>query len=198
MWDAIAASFDATRRRPWPHVERFLHRTSHEARVLDVMCGNGRHMKVARRDVVGLDFSGPLCRAAAPHGPVVVGDAVRLPFQDASFDAGLCTAGLHGLPAPEDRGATLRELHRVVRSGGEVQITVWSRHAPRFSHLAPEENDLFVPWRRDGHDAPRFYHLYTETTLRSACEAAGFEVLAIDAVSLAEPEDNLVAWLRVR
>lgn len=198
VWERIAHSFDQTRARPWGHVERFLHRRPKDDRILDLMCGNGRHMKTARRDVVGLDFSRPLARAAASHGAAVAGDATRLPFIDQAFDACIYVAGLHGIPDPEGRAASLRELHRVLRPGGEAQVTVWSRDAPRFEkqRLLAGPADVVVPWRRDGMDEPRTYHLYTEASLRAACESAGFTVLSIDAVDLAEEADNLVAWLR--
>ncbi len=199
VWERIAQSFAETRQRPWPHVERFLHRTAKDARILDVMCGNGRHMKIARRDAIGLDFSRPLAAAASEHGPAVAGDATTMPFADGVFDAAVYVAGLHGIPDAADRAASLQELHRVLRPGAEAQVTVWFRDAPRFAamDLPRGPADVTVPWRRNGMDEPRFYHLYTQPELQAACEAAGFEVLSIDPIAIAEAEpDNLVAWLR--
>ena len=157
------------------------------------MCGNGRHL---RPGMVGLDWSRPLVAAAGPAA--AMGDATRLPFPDACFDAAICVAGLHGLPDPAGRAASLREMHRVLRPGGGAQVTVWSRDAPRFQGTAGDGPvDVVVPWRRDGHDVPRTYHLYTTGSLRAACEAAGFHVLAVQGVAIASDEaDNLVATLR--
>ncbi len=200
VWERIATSFAETRQRPWPHVERFMHRTPSDARILDVMCGNGRHMKVARRDAVGLDFSRPLAKAASEHGPAVAGDATNMPFADASFDAAVYVAGLHGIPSPEGRAASMRELHRVLRPDAQAQVTVWFRDAPRFKDLGLPKGpaDVTVPWRRNGMDEPRFYHLYTEASFQKECEAAGFQVLSIDPIAIAAPSpDNLVAWLKV-
>ena len=192
-WKRIGASFDATRQRTWDHVEVFLDDLPTGARVLDVMCGNGRHL---RPGMVGLDWSRPLVAAAGPAA--VMGDATRLPFPEECFDAAICVAGLHGLPDPEDRAASLQELYRVLRPGGVAQVTVWSRDAPRFQDTPGDGPvDVVVPWRRDGHDVPRTYHLYTPDSLRAACEAAGFDAVALRGVAIAaEDPDNLVVVLR--
>lgn len=182
-WETIAASFDRSRRRTWPHVEAFLDGLPAGARVLDLMCGNGRHTAAARSrglDVVALDWSRPLVRIAhGRYGGGVAGDATRLPFRDASFDACIYVAGLHGIPSAEGRATSLRELHRVLRPEGTAQVTVWSREAPRFraEGTPGEPVDVVIPWRSDGHDVARTYHLYTRTALVAEVQAAGFDVL---------------------
>lgn len=204
-WDAIAASFDRTRQRPWGHVVAFLQGLPAGARVLDVMAGNGRHSLCALdagMACVWLDWSrrlATLSSARLPEVPHVVADAVALPFADASFDAAISVAGLHGLPDPAARRASLRELRRVLRPGAPAQVTVWSRHAPRFRDLPAEEHDVVVPWRADGLDEERSYHLYTATTLRRDLEAAGLTVEGVEQRAIASEEpDNLVALARHR
>jgi ubiquinone/menaquinone biosynthesis C-methylase UbiE len=198
VWTAIADSFDRTRARPWPHVVAFLESLPPASRVLDLMCGNGRHARVAAEaahHVVALDWSLPLVRRA--HGDRVLADATRLPLRDATFDACVFVAGLHGLPDPSQRAACLAELCRVLRAGGMAQVTVWARDAPRFRQAAgPADQplDVEVPWRAAGHEAVRTYHLYTAASLRADLEAAGFVVERVAAVAIAAEEaDNLVA-----
>jgi demethylmenaquinone methyltransferase/2-methoxy-6-polyprenyl-1,4-benzoquinol methylase len=93
-------------------------------RVLDVACGTGLvSAAVAARgaDVVGLDQSADmLARARGRGGPrmtFVQGEAERLPFADAEFDALTFTYLLRYVDDPE---ATMRELARVVRPGGRI------------------------------------------------------------------------------
>ena len=96
-------------------------------RVLDVATGTGLvAAALVRRHgcrVVGLDQSGEmLARARArlgddPRVELRVGEAERLPFADASFDALTFTYLLRYV---DDVPATLRELARVVRPGGFV------------------------------------------------------------------------------
>ena len=198
VWTAIADSFDRTRARPWPHVVAFLEALPRGSRVLDLMAGNGRHAKAAvaaGHSVVALDWSRPLL--ARSPGDRVLADAARLPLRTASFDACVFVAGLHGLPDAGQRAACLAELRSVLREGGRAQVTVWSRDAPRFRAAAGPAGqplDVEVPWRADGHDALRTYHLYTAGSLRAELEAAGFRVERVEAVAIAADEpDNLVA-----
>jgi SAM-dependent methyltransferase len=197
VWTAIADSFDRTRQRPWAHVVAFLEGLPPGSRVLDLMAGNGRHARAATtagHDVVALDWSLPL--VSRSPGQRVLADATRLPLRTAKFDACVFVAGLHGLADAADRAACLGELHSVLREGGTAQVTVWSRDAPRFREAgAPgQPTDIGLPWRGDGLDRVRTYHLYTAAALREDLERAGFTVDRVEAVAIAEAEpDNLVA-----
>jgi len=111
-------------------------------RILDVATGTGMVAAElrARADctVVGLDQSPQMLAAArarfAGEGArveLVEGEAERLPFEDASFDALTFTYLLRYV---EDPLATMRELTRVVRPGGRVaslEFGVPPRRLPR-------------------------------------------------------------------
>ena len=96
-------------------------------RVLDVATGTGLVARALVRrygcSVVGLDQSEEMLgRARALVGPdveLVQGEAERLPFEDASFDALTFTYLLRYV---DDPAATLRELARVVRPGGRIAM----------------------------------------------------------------------------
>jgi len=90
---------------------------------LDVACGSGKLTEaLARRAgpggrVIGLDFSREMLRRARleqPRLPFVRGDALALPFADATFDATTIAFGLRNLADPV-RG--LAEMLRVIRPG---------------------------------------------------------------------------------
>jgi demethylmenaquinone methyltransferase/2-methoxy-6-polyprenyl-1,4-benzoquinol methylase len=98
---------------------------------LDVCCGTGDvafALAAAGATVTGFDFSEPMlavarnrARAVAPGGSPVFqqGDALNLPFTDASFDVVTISYGLRNL-ADFDRG--VRELARVLRPGGRLLV----------------------------------------------------------------------------
>lgn len=152
--------------------------------VLDVACGTGVVARAAAARVgptgrvVGLDRARAMLDVAArllPDAEFRLGDAQRLPFDDASFERVLCQAALMFLPDPV-RG--LAELARVVTPDGRVGIQVWGRLESSPGFLAFVE----VAARHAGPDAigllsSYFVHGDLEH-LRRRCQAAGLSVTA--------------------
>jgi phosphatidylethanolamine/phosphatidyl-N-methylethanolamine N-methyltransferase len=98
--------------------------------ILDVGVGTGLELPMfdSATRLVGVDLSEPMLRRAANRvrrdklGNVeglVVMDAMRLAFDDACFDAVVAPYVLTVVPDP---GATLDELLRVVKPGGEIVL----------------------------------------------------------------------------
>jgi demethylmenaquinone methyltransferase/2-methoxy-6-polyprenyl-1,4-benzoquinol methylase len=105
------------------------------SRALDVACGTGdlaiALAEAGRARVVGLDFCRPMLDIAAQKrnghaSPIgyVEGDALRLPFADASFEVVTIAFGLRNLASVEDG---LRELGRVLKPGGRIAVLEFSR-----------------------------------------------------------------------
>jgi demethylmenaquinone methyltransferase / 2-methoxy-6-polyprenyl-1,4-benzoquinol methylase len=100
---------------------------------LDVACGSGKLTAVlagiagSQGRVVGLDFSPQMLEIARREHPGIEfmeGDALNLPFGDASFDASTISFGLRNLADPV-RG--LREMQRVVKAGGRSVVLEFVR-----------------------------------------------------------------------
>ena len=101
--------------------------------VLDVATGSGNAALAAARlqaRVVGVDYVAELLergrRRAAPEGLAIdfrEGDAERLPFADASFDAVISVFGSMFAP---DHEQTAREMLRVTRPGGTIGLASWT------------------------------------------------------------------------
>lgn len=120
-----------------PGAESKLHIAEHRdellqglsGRALEIGCGNGLnfgHYPEAVSEVVAIEPE-PYLRAKAAENAararvtidLRAGEAAPLPFPDASFDAAVVSLVLCTVPDPAE---ALRELHRVVRPGGELRI----------------------------------------------------------------------------
>ena len=188
-YDRIAESFAARRREPWPEVRSFIESLPHGSRVLDLGAGHGRHATILAdrgHRAVALDFSRRLLligRADEPRkgdSPIidwVGGEATKLPFRNASFDASLCIAVLHHLPLESDRLAALAEIQRVLRRRAPVLVSVWAREQPRFQSrpaASAVDGDVEVPWTMpDKTVVPRFYHLFQKGELERLIIGSG-------------------------
>jgi len=150
-------------------------------RLLDLGCGGGRHAFEAFRRgarVIAFDLDADEVRGAAEllsalydEAPsvrpgAVQGNALALPFEDASFERIIASEVLEHIP--ED-GAAMAELARVLKPGGVMAVTV-----PRWF---PER----VCWALSDeyHSNPGGHvRIYTSAELRKRLRTAGLEPFA--------------------
>jgi demethylmenaquinone methyltransferase / 2-methoxy-6-polyprenyl-1,4-benzoquinol methylase len=137
MFDGVAERYDLTndvlslgQTRLWRRAVLAAVDARPGQRVLDLAAGTGTSAAPFRArgaEVVPCDFSLGMLRVGKrrlPHLPFTAGDALRLPFADASFDAVTISFGLRNLADP-DRG--LREMLRVTRPGGRLVVCEFSQ-----------------------------------------------------------------------
>jgi demethylmenaquinone methyltransferase/2-methoxy-6-polyprenyl-1,4-benzoquinol methylase len=139
MFDGVARRYDLTNTvlsfgldRRWRRRVRQCLQLGRGQRVLDLAAGTAvSTVELTRGGVyaVACDFSLGMLRTGRAHRhrrrlPYVAGDATRLPFADATFDAVVISFGLRNVA---DVPAALREMARVVRPGGRLVICEFSR-----------------------------------------------------------------------
>jgi demethylmenaquinone methyltransferase / 2-methoxy-6-polyprenyl-1,4-benzoquinol methylase len=132
MFDRIAPVYDAMNRVMTAGLDRRWRRITLDEvgvqagdRLVDVCCGTGdlaigAHARGA--EATGLDFSAQMLERARRKQPAiewVQGDALALPFDDASFDEATVGFGVRNVA---DLATGLRELRRVLKPGGRVGI----------------------------------------------------------------------------
>jgi len=192
-FDSIAEAFDATRANPWPFVSEWLGGLGPIGTPLvDVGCGNGRHLAQAGTLGIwgmGIDLSPrllELARGRVPEGTgLVVGDARNLPLPDNLAAAVMAIAMLHHVPDAEDRLTVTRELCRIALPGAPVLVSVWALDDPDVAKRARarhdpdgDPRDLLVPWRAvEGSHVDRYYRVIGLAELTDLLAGAGLSVV---------------------
>ncbi|MFC4063862.1 demethylmenaquinone methyltransferase [Actinoplanes subglobosus] len=136
MFDGVAHRYDLTNTvisfgqdRGWRRSTRAALGLRPGERVLDVGAGTGVSTEELSRSgafAVGADISVGMLRAGRrvrAEVPLLAGDALRLPFADATFDAVTISFALRNVV---DTGAALREFARVTRPGGRLVVCEFS------------------------------------------------------------------------
>jgi SAM-dependent methyltransferase len=141
----------------WPQEEPIFDRHPiGSGAVLDVGCGTGEMTerlaaKYPKASFTGidlieshLDLARERCARFGPRTRFQVGDALALPFDDASFDYVVCR---HLIQAVPDATQVLREIRRVLRSGGRAHV------------IAEDYGMLWCHPMADGGDSDRFWQV---------------------------------------
>jgi len=160
-------------------------------RWLDVCCGSGilteavvEHCSPAR--VAGLDASPKQIQFAREHRASAnvafeIGDAMALPFAEASFDVAVCGLGLNFIPTPE---RALQEMRRVAVPGGVLAVYVWDyAEGARFLR---EFWDAAAAVDREAltFDQAQRFPLCHPDALRNLFEGAGLEQVKVCALDI--------------
>jgi len=125
------------------------------SRVLDL--GGNKVRKRGAFDIGAFDLRVVSCNLSTAKRPDVRADAAAVPFQDACFDAVLCSELLEHVPSPP---AVLREAHRVLRKGGLLLAC-----APFLFRI---------------HADPSDYGRYTDSYWRESLARAGFRDVSVE------------------
>ncbi len=134
MFDEVAPRYDLTNTvlslgqdRGWRAAVTDALQLRKGERVLDLAAGTATSsaaLAASGATVVGCDFSlGMLAHGKGKGVPLVAGDALKLPFADASFDAVTISFGLRNTA---DAHVALTEMRRVTKLGGRIVVCEFS------------------------------------------------------------------------
>jgi SAM-dependent methyltransferase len=185
VFNEVAADYDAEGVGVFAHFGRRLVEATGVApgqRVLDVATGRGAILFPAAEvagptgEVIGIDLAERMVERAnaeirrrALAARVLVMDAERLDFPDATFDRALCGFGIMFFP---DLPRVLAELRRVLKPGGRLGLSTW--RVAYTAEIAPVLDQLGVP------DPGGHYRPYrTPEELRGVLTGAGFGDISI-------------------
>ena len=145
-YNEIAPIFNSVRLDREPEFSSTLSVISNNSRignvVLDVGCGTGAYATALQEigyNVVGIDKSPEQIKIAQQTISALIGDAIDLPFNNASFDLCLMIMMLHQID-PSERDSAFSETTRVLRRGGKLIIKTQSH-----DDLKHRKTSVFFP-----------------------------------------------------
>jgi SAM-dependent methyltransferase len=145
--------------------------------LLEVACGSGVFLATQAahvRHVAGLDLSDIQVglahrrladRIAAGTAEIVAGDAAALPWDDGRFSVVTCMGSAEAFPDP---AAALAEMHRVLRPGGRIVVSLGAR----------------VPDGTATHRVMDAAWVWNEDDARRLVEEAGFAEVSVSYASI--------------
>lgn len=176
VWDEISQDWYKFKTEPAEHVIEFL--KNKKGKILDLGSGAGRHLvKTKNKSTLYLvDFSEKMIKLAKKRAKqkkikaeFFVADATKLPFEDNFFDSAIAIAVFHCIPKKDQKKA-IKELYRVLKKGGEVEIAVWDKDSKRFKN-SPKEK--YVGWRDKG---KRYYYLFNKKEIHDLFKKSDFKI----------------------
>ena len=176
VWDVLADKWKDYRNKPIPEVIDFL--KDKKGNVLDLACGSGRNFCQIDGKLFGIDFSEKQVEYAKKRAEefkidceCLAAKCENLPIQDNFFDAAVFISSLHCIESEAARKKTLTELHRVLKPGAEVMISVWNRKDKQ------DIKEDYITWKIDGEVFKRYYYFYNKEEFKKLVEGIGFETI---------------------
>ncbi len=202
-YNDIAEDFSRTRGSIWAEMEFLINKYSNkDDNILDLGCGNGRFYKAFKDKVnyTGVDASEKLIEIAKekyPEATFKVDDALKLSFEDNTFDSIYSFAVFHHFPSKEIRKEFLKEAKRVLKPDGNLIITVWNlldnkkgrKLLLKYSlqKLIGKTKlgfkDIYYPWKRGDKEVKRYYHVFTKRELKKLLKEEGFKIKDLGKIS---------------
>jgi ubiquinone/menaquinone biosynthesis C-methylase UbiE len=201
-YDLVADKFSDTRKFMWRDLDFLKAMMEPGDRVLDFGCGNGRlagFLNNKYKEFVGIDISQNLIDIASQKYSNEKTKFIKLssvsdhlPYEDNYFDVIVSIAVFHHFPNEEYALQIAKELHRLLKPGGTMIITVWNLWQNRFwkyqwkaakdKVIGKSElnwKDFFLPFRSGDKLFMRFHHAFGGKELKKIFCNAGFKAVTV-------------------
>ena len=158
--------------------------------LLEVAAGTGIATRALARSlpkgvaIVATDLNQPMLDFAEARSPASItwrqADALKLPFEKASFDVVVCQFGMMFL---SDKTAAFREALRVLQPSGTFVFSTWDRiEENEVAHAVAEGVAAFFP-----KDPPRFlartpYGYHDTNQIRGELQSGGFRWIELETI----------------
>lgn len=183
IYNKISYDFNHTRMYVWPWMRDYLDSIAMNNKVLDIGCGNGRNMlyRNYELDMYGIDNCQEFVKLChSKYLNVKYSDMTYLPYSDNFFDNIICIASFHHLYTHERRVSALQEMKRVLKNGGEICLSVWSKNQPAKTRVVFEKyGDNIVKWcdSKTGVQYDRYYYIFEINELCDLFDLCGLKLV---------------------
>ena len=169
-YELISKEFSETRAYVWKCVKDFIelikNKKENNPTILEVGCGNGKNMHYLLNNIscnlIGIDTcQNFIDMCISSNLNVKKNNIINLEFENNTFDYILCIATFHHLLEETDKNKGMREIIRVMKSGGTGIITCWSTEQPDNSKFNFHNGINIVMWKgRKDVNKTRYYYVY--------------------------------------
>ncbi|HAZ28572.1 MAG TPA: hypothetical protein DCY48_02225 [Candidatus Magasanikbacteria bacterium] len=187
IYNTIAEQFSESRAYLWDDLKPLANVVKEGDSILDLGCGNGRVYQLFEKkqvSYIGLDQSErliALARKKFPDARFVVGNMLKIEFDDHVFDCVYAFASFQHIPTSALRKKTLEEIWRVLKPQGVLVMTNWNLYSDwaKEKYCGDRDGDFLIPWK-DSHQhtlGMRYYHGFASNELQNLFEQNGFEIV---------------------
>ena len=175
VYEDIAVHFSDTRYSRWNFVTNFLNKQISIDRGIEIGCGNGKNLCI-RDDLhlIGVDTCQAFIEICIQKNLTVFQqNCCNLQFKNNSFDYALSIAVFHHLASDIRRYKAMKEMIRIIKSGGKGIISVWSLEQTNRDNNMKKRlfipGDNYVSWMRkkDKKIFKRYYYIFNEDMFRT-------------------------------
>jgi alkylated DNA repair protein alkB family protein 8 len=169
-YENIADEFSDSRAYIWKCVKDFMSLIKDKSKILEIGCGNGKNIEYILKNkdvnIVGIDTCNKfvdICKDKKLN--VILGDALKLQFDNNTFDYVLCIAMFHHLLTEKEQDISFKEILRVMNKNSIGIITCWAVEQPDNSKFKFHEGVNIVPWKGNiitNNINIRYYYVYNE------------------------------------
>ena len=175
IYDIIAPEFNQTRGYYWQPISDFINELPNNSLIYDIGCGNGRNMTYNNHTFIGVDNCHKFVDICKSKGlDAICNNMIDIQLPSYSADFIICIASFHHLDNTENRLKSLLEMKRLIKPGGKILLTIWSKTQPKKTRVTFDKyGDNIVYWKNKH---PRYYYIFSIDEIKELFKDVGLNI----------------------